>query len=65
MTTDYYKTTDLGLTASLTASGFIIAELHSSFVLVQLNAEVFFIQHLHFLYVGISQHGKPTSKSVI
>ena len=30
MTTDYYKTTDLGLTASLTASGFIIAYIDKS-----------------------------------
>jgi hypothetical protein len=30
MTTDYYRTTDLGLTASLTASGFFIADIDKS-----------------------------------
>ncbi len=30
MTTDYYRTTDLGLTASLTASGFIITDIDKS-----------------------------------
>ena len=30
MTTNYYQTTDLGLTASLTASGFVIADIDKS-----------------------------------